>query len=225
MTATQAARSSGRVVAMTILRVAAFDGKVQVVIGAGAFFVDDFGLGDGGLEIDVPHDGAFGVVDLVFFEEVEEAELADAAAVLVDGGVFLVPVVGEAEAGPEALEGVFVFPGDDLAELDEVAAADGFGCRPFPPRFDFQIGIVVEMGFAFDVVEVLDTSFGGEAVVVPADREKDVLARHALVTNDEVLVGIAEQVADVERAADRGGRCIDNKGLLAWALGVPGVEI
>ena len=45
---------------------------------------------------------------------------------LVDGGVFEAPVVGEAEAGPQMAKGLFVFLGGDVAEFDEVFAADGF---------------------------------------------------------------------------------------------------
>ncbi len=68
--------------------------------------------------------GRLDVVDLAFLHQVEEAELRDAAAVVVDRGVLLGPVEGQPEVAPQMLEGLFVLGGDEAAGLDEVAPRD-----------------------------------------------------------------------------------------------------
>src|SRR6185503_13417293 len=65
---------------------------------------------------------------------------------------------------------------------------------------------------------------GGEAVVVPAHGEEDPVPGHPPVPDDEVLVGVAEDVADVERSAHRRRRGVDGEGPLAGLSRVPAVE-
>ena len=63
--------------------------------------------------------------------------------------------------------------------------------------------------------EVLDAAFGGQSVVVPAHWVEDLLAGHALVARDDVGVGVAEDVANVQRARHRRWRRVDREDLLA----------
>ena len=125
-------------------------------------------------------------------------------AAFVDGGVVLGPVDGQAEAAEQGLEGLLVFGGEDVAELDEVAAADvdvaallnGFGVAGIVGGGE--VGVVRQRGFAADSEVVLDAAFGGQAVVVPSHRVEDLAASHALVAGDGVGVRVGEDVSDVE---------------------------
>ena len=144
-------------------------------------------------------------------------------AALVDGGVFLLPVVRQAQARPQVAEGLLVFLGDYFAQLDEVRAADRRRIA-FAAAFGLEIRVVVDVRLALDVVQVLHAALGGQAVVVPADGEEDVLAAHALVAHDEILVRVAEHVAQMQRAADRRRRRVDDKRLVAAPVGVVRVD-
>ena len=62
-----------------------------------------------------------------------------------------------------------------------------------------------------------------QAVVVPADRVEDLLAAHALEAGDGVGVGVAEHVADVQRAADGRRRRVDGEHLVAGGRAVEAV--
>ena len=67
-------------------------GKPQLVVGALDFLVLEFGLGDRGLERDVPQRRRFDLVRLVGGQVVEDGELADPPTVVVDGFVRAGPV-------------------------------------------------------------------------------------------------------------------------------------
>ena len=165
------------------------------MVGAWGWSVFDFGLSDGGLEVDVPHGGEFGGVDVSALVEVEEGALGDGTAAVVDGGVFLVPVDGEAEAVEEFFVCLFVFGGDDVAEFDEVFAGDYellvFGeIEFFAALADVEVWDVGDVGFGSDAEVVLDAAFGRESVVVPTHGVDDVPSGHASVSCDDVLVGV-----------------------------------
>ena len=76
-------------------------------------------------------------------------------------------------------------------------------------------GVVGQRRVAPHAVVVLDAALGREAVVVPAHGVEDVHAAHAAVARDQVGVRVAEDVAHVERARDRGWRGVDGEVLLA----------
>ena len=190
------------------------------MIGTGGRSVFDFGLCDGGLEVDVPHGWEFGGVDVAAFVEIEEGSLRDGAAAVVDGGVFLVPVDGESEAVEEFLVCLFVFGGDFVAEFDEVAAGDDellvfVEAEFFAAASDVEVGDVWDVRLCTDAEVVLDAALGGESVVVPAHGVDDVPTGHASVSCDDVLVGVGEDVAGMEGAA--GGRRwrVDDEALFA----------
>ena len=62
---------------------------------------------------------------------------------------------------------------------------------------------------------VLHATLGRQPVVVPPHRIEDFLAAHALIARDDVGVREGEDVADVQRAADRRRRRVDRVHLLA----------
>ena len=66
-----------------------------------------------------------------------------------------------------------------------------------------EVGVVGQRRVAAHAEVVLHAALGGQAVVVPPHGVEDLLARHALVARDQVRVGVAEDVADVQRARDR----------------------
>ena len=82
---------------------------------------------------------------------------------------------------------------------------------------------------AANAVVRLDSAFGRQAVVVPAYWVEDGLAGHPLVAGNGVGVGVAEYVADVQRAADSWRWRVDRKDVVpdrrlverVRAVGVP----
>ncbi len=187
--------------------------KAQLMVRAAQRPVLRLGLGHGRSEVHVPHGGSFDVVDVSFPEQVEEARLGDSAAPLVDGRVLEGPIHRQAEALPERLEGLLVLGGEGQAELDEVGPRH-------PPRrrlravaamSDDEALFIGHRGLAAHVEMVLDAALGGQTVVVPPHRIEDVSPRHPPVSGEDVGLGVAEHVADVERARDRRGRRVDEE--------------
>ena len=180
----------------------------EAVVGAGALPVLELGLGDRGLERDVPQRGRLGDVGLAPGEVAQERGLRRAPGMAVDGGVGERPVDRQPEVAPELLEGLLVLGRERLAQLDEVAPGDGPGrCGRLCGRRE--VGVVGEGGVAGHAVEVLDPPLGGQAVVVPAHRVEDLGAPHAPIAGDRVGVGVGEDVADVEGARHRRRRGVD----------------
>ena len=69
------------------------------------------------------------------------------------------------------------------------------------PERRLEAGVVRRRRVAAHAEVVLDAALGRQAVVVPAHRVEDLLAAHALEAGDDVGVGVAEHVADVQRPA------------------------
>jgi hypothetical protein len=78
---------------------AALHREADVVEEALLFAVLDLRLGHRGLEVHVPHGGRLDVVHQALVHQIEEAQLGNVAAVVVDGGVLLGPVDGQAQIG------------------------------------------------------------------------------------------------------------------------------
>jgi hypothetical protein len=209
---------------------AAFDAEPDVVEEPGPIPVHDLRLGHRRLEVHVPHRGRRLLVDEALLDEVEERELGDATAVLVDGRVLAGPVEREAEPPPEALERLLVLGGHERAGLDEAPPRDQLRLRlPLPDalparRVGLPLGVERDLRLAADPEEVLHAPLGRQAVVVPAHRERDVHALHALVAHDQVLVRVAEDVADVQLPGDRRRRRVHHERLLARPARVPTVD-
>ena len=190
------------------------DSEADVVEFAGPHVVYNFGLRHGCLEIHVPHRGSFHGVGHAFVHHLQKGGLADLSAMLVDGGVLEIPVDGETECAPQVFEGRFVFVSHGGAGFDEVLTAD-LKDGAFFPALGLPIGIVRHRRVALHSKQILNPAFGGQAVVVPTHRIADILALHPIVTRQQILVGVAEDVSDMEGAAHRGGRTVDHEGVLS----------
>ena len=185
----------------------------------------ELGLGDGGLEGDVPQGRRLGEVRLAAGVVAQERALADRARVVADRGVGRVPLDREAELAPQRLEGLLVLDDELLAQLDEVRPADGdllLRVRVLGRR---EVGVVGQGGVAADAEVVLDAALGRQAVVVPADRVEDGLALHPLVARDQVGVAVGVDVADVQRPADGGRGSVDGVDVLPRLRAVEGVRV
>ena len=190
--------------------------EFDVVVSPALLTVFDLGLGHGGLEIDVPHRRGFELIHMALPVEVEEAALGDAPALLVDRRVLVAPVDRVAHAHERVLEGHFVQFGHHAAHLDEVLATDHklLVFLEFKPRalgLNVQVFDVGNVGFRPHSEIVLHAPLGRQAVIVPAHRVGNVPAGHALIAGDQVLVGVREDMTDVERTADGRGRGVDHK--------------
>jgi len=114
------------------------------------------------------------------------------------------------------LEGFLVLGGYQSAGLDKVPPRDlldllalaALGVR-------LPIRVIRQVRVAADAEQVLHPALSGQAVVVPTHREGDVLTDHPLVAHQQILVGVAEDMANVQRARDRRRRGIDNESLIA----------
>ncbi len=164
-------------------------------------------------EVDVPEHRGFGLVGLSPGQVAQERALGDALAALVDGGVGHLPVHRKAQGAPELFECLLVLGGELVAQGHEVGPADVHG-RVVGFGGGGVVGVVVQGRVTGHAVVVLDTPFGGQAVVVPTHRVEDLTALHPLVAGDGVGVGVGEHVAHVQGPADGGGRGVDGEHLV-----------
>lgn len=125
----------------------------------------ELGLGDSGLEGDIPQAWRLGGVGLTAGEVAQEGLLRGRAGVVVDGAVGDAPVEREAHPPEERLEGLLVLDRQLVAQLDEVPARDrllvgGLDARHVAVvRRDVALHIG-QMGVAADAVVVLHPFLG-----------------------------------------------------------------
>ncbi len=184
----------------------------------------ELGLGHRGLERDVPQPWRFCLVGLAAGQVAQEPHLRHGARAAVDGAVVDVPVKGEAEPPEQRLEGLLVLDGQHVAQLDEVAPADGLLIRePWclaaalaggASRASCALVALLRRDEALDIrlggvpahaVVVLHPTLRGQSVVVPADRVEHLEPGHPLVAGKAVRVGVGEHVSHMQRPA-RGWR-------------------
>ena len=189
----------------------------EAVVGARHFFVFKLRLGHGCAERNVPQGGRHGLVGLAALDVANERQLRRANRIAVNGAVRLVPVHRQPECAPQCLKLLFVFDGQLLAQLDEVAPTNGhlvcgLGAlvvaalkRGSESRF------VGQRGVAAHAVVVLHAALGGQPVVVPAHGVEDLFATHALVARHHVGVRVAEHVPHVQRTGGSGRRGVDGE--------------
>ena len=170
----------------------------------------ELGLRHRGLEVDVPQRRRFHLVGQSAIEMVQKRELRDALRALADRRVRQRPVDRETERLPQLLEDPLVVLGQAIAQLDEVGARHRQR-RLRRLRRRLEVGQVRQRRVAAHAVVVLHAALGWQAVVVPPHRVKHRLAAHPLETGDDVGVGVREDVADVERAADGRRRRVDRE--------------
>ena len=152
--------------------------------------------------------GRFELVGDAAGQQPQERALRHPLARLADGGVGHRPVHREAQRAPQLLEGLLVFRGQPLAQLDEVRTRDRD--RVLARLVRRRERRVVRQGrIAADAEVVLHPPLGRQAVVVPSHGIEDFASPHAVVAREDVGVGVGEDVADVQRAADRGRRRVD----------------
>ncbi len=209
--------------------------ETDLVIRARALTIFEFGLGDGGLEVDVPQRGCFLRVGLAAGEIAQEGALAHTSASLVDGGVEIRPVDRESETAEEIFEDLLVLVCELFAQLDEVGTRDRHRLMVLgriASERRLEVGLVGHRRIASDPEEVLHSAFGRQPVVVPSHGIEDRLAAHALMARDGVGVGVREDVAHVERTRHGGRWRVDRVHLFASgraveavdAFGLPGVD-
>ena len=207
--------------------VRAFDAELEVVIRAGSLLVGDLGLRNRRLEVDVPHGRRFELIRALLLEEIEERELREVPAAIIDGRVGLRPVDRQREAAEEAFEDLLILPGHDVTELDEVLTGDEARLLALAllvgGRLEGEPRLVGHVRVAAHVEIDLNAPLRGQAVVVPAHGIEDVLAQHALVARHHVGLRVGEHVPEVERAADRRGRGVDDEVVRASLARIPAV--
>ena len=197
--------------------------EVQRVVEAVVLPRLELGLGDRGLEGDIPQRRSVRQIGLTARVVVQECPLGDRLCLVRDRAVQRVPVDRQADMAPQILEDLLVDGRQLETQLHEVAAADRDGVLLVGLGGRGEVRIVGQRRLAAHAVEVLDAPFGGQPVVVPAHRVEDVLAAHPLVASDQIGVGVAENVADVQRTGHRGRGSIDRIDLLAGFRPAEGV--
>ena len=141
-------------------------------------------------------------------QQPQERRLRHALGAAVDGGVGQRPVHRQPEVPPQMLERLLVLGRQPVAQLDEVRTRDRDRLLARLVR-RLKVRVVRQRRIAADAVVVLHAALGGQAVVVPPHRIEHRLAAHPLEARDDVGVGVGEDVADVQRAADRRRRRVD----------------
>ena len=200
----------------------------DLVVGGGPVAILHLGLGDGGLEVDVPHRGGVMAVRLISGEVAQEGTLADAAAALVDRGVQQIPVDAQPEPAEQTFEHLLVDLDQLVAQLQEVRPRDRDGVmvlRWLAPERRLEVGLVRLARVAPHAVVVLHAPFGRQPVVVPTHRVEHRLATHPLEAGDRVGVGVAEHVAHVQRTRHRRRWCVDREHVGAYRRRVEAVDV
>ena len=164
------------------------DKEFQVVEAGLHFLGLQLGLCDRGLALRAPQHGGFFDIGPAGLRKLDKGFLGQALGILADGGVFQIPVAGEAHGFPQRLELRLVFLRGLHALFAELAAGQ-------IPRLD--------AGFLFH------QALRREAVVVEPKGVKDVVALHALVSGDHLRLRIAENMADMQTAAHRRRRRVN----------------
>ena len=204
--------------------------EAHPVVGGRLLFVLEFGLSDRGAEGDVPEGGCLSLVGLPALDVAQESALGGALGVITNGAVGLSPVDGEAEHAPDIFELFLILDGQALAEFDEVAARNWLlvGSLRAGVIATLQRGNVAhdvrQARVAAHAVVVLHATLGGQTVVIPAHRVEDALAQHALVARNHVHVGVAKDVANVERTGGRGRGSVDREHSTGWSTARIGVR-
>ena len=193
----------------------------QPVVGAGAFTVLQLGLGDGGLEVDVPQRGRLGGVGLAPCQEAQESPSGRPGGPLRRSSCSAGSSRPRGPGAGTALRSLArPRPRGVRTARRNSAGETATACRSLarpPSAGGREAGLVGQRRVAADAVVVLDPALGGQPVVVPAHRVEDLVAAHPLVAGDGVGVGEREDVADVQRPADRRGRRVDRVDLLPSA--------
>ena len=109
------------------------------------------------------------------------------------------------------------------AEFDKIGPADHFW-RLLRITSGFEVWQVREIGIAANVEEVLHPPFRGQAVVIPPHGIEDIHSSHAALAHDQILMGVAEHVSDVEGAAYGRRRRVHNESLVSSARRIPAIN-
>ena len=205
------------------LRPGRLDQRLSAPVGVEAHLVHrsltlavlELGLGDRGLEVDVPQGGGLELVGLAPSEQPQERALGDALGEAADGRVGHRPVDRQTERTPHQLEGALVLLGQAQAQLHEVRPRNRHPVALGGLGRGLEAGVVGDRRVTADAVVVLHPALGRKPVVVPAHRVEDLAAAHPHEAGHGVGVGVGEDVTDVQRSADRGRRGVDRVDL-AW---------
>ena len=158
------------------------DGEADADGVAGAVVVFDLGFGESGALHRAPHHRPQAAVERAVQQELADLAGDGGLGAVVEGGVALFPVAGDAEA----LE----LGGLHLEPMLAVAAA-------FVAELQDGDGVLVAAGGA---VFLLHLPLDRQAVRVPAGDVRGVLAGHAVGAHEHVLEDAVQRVADVQVA-------------------------
>ena len=197
------------------------------MVGAGVLPGLQLGLGDRGLEGDVPQGRRLLEVGLAAGVVAQEGALRRGLRLGADRRVVLLPVHRETERAPQRLEDLLVLLDEPLAQLDEVRAADReLALRVRLSQFRRrEVGVVGQRRVAAHPEVVLHPALGRQAVVVPAHRVEHLEPAHPLEPCDQVGVRVGEDVPHVQRPRDRRGRRVDRVDLVPRLGAVEGVGV
>ena len=152
----------------------------------------------------LPQGRGLGLVGLALGQQAQEPALRGPPGLLADGGVGQRPVDRQPELAPEVASNACSSASVRLAaQLDEVGPRDGDRLGRDGPPGGSKAGVVGQRRVAADPVVVLDPALGRQAVVVPAHRVEHRPPAHPLEAGEDVGVAVGEDVADVQRPADR----------------------
>ena len=161
-----------------------------------AFDLDDFEVGDRGLEFRIPVDQPLGLVDQALAVQLHE-DLGDRLRqAFIEGEALAAPVARGAQA--------FELADDGAAQLGLPLPHPRE--KRFPPQ-GAAVGLLALHQLAFD------DHLRGDPRVIRAGLPEHVLAVHAVIAAENVLQRVVERMAHVQVAGDVGRRNDDAKGL------------
>ena len=141
---------------------------------------------------------------------------------IIDGCRPLRSIDRQPELLPKFLESLLVDLRELPAKFDEIGSADYLG-RLLRITSGFEVWQVREVGVAANVEEVLHSPFRGQTVVIPPHGVEDIHSSHAALAHDQILMGVAKYVSDVEGAAYGRWRRVHNESFVASARRIPAI--
>ena len=167
------------VVKITQLALIVVHGELHIDSGAGVVLVLDLGLGQGGLVVGAPVHGLEALVDVALLVHLAEHLDLLGLEAGVHGGVGVLPIAQDAHPLEALALDIHIVLGEVMAGGAEIGDAHG---------------LVVQL------VLLDDGGLDGHTVVIPAGDIGGVVAPHGVGPGDEVLDGLVQGMAHVQRA-------------------------
>ena len=139
---------------------------------------------------------------MTFFEQIQEAALCDTTTLIINGCVLIAPVDRVTHPVERLLEDDLVHLGHNLAEFNEVLAANDqllffFQTALFTRYLNIEVLDVRNVTLRSYAKVILNAALGRKTVVVPSHWVRNVPTSHSLVPSQQILVCVGKNVTNM----------------------------